>query len=152
MTVIRQGVPIGGDKSLSQKQHNNQPQRRCFKGEEWGTLGAENLPPPSPCLAASSPHVAHALFVRSSIRLFVCLVGCWVVSLPLVIKRPIPARCHTTSLLCLISRPCLIVVKSLHRRVLSRLFPPLSLHDVNVNALPCSARLTRLDGIDCMAR
>jgi hypothetical protein len=25
ITVIRLGVPMGGDKSLSQKQHNNQP-------------------------------------------------------------------------------------------------------------------------------
>ena len=56
------------------KTHNNQPQWRCFKGEEWGGLGAENLPPPSPCLAASSPHVAPALFVRLSAHLFIWLV------------------------------------------------------------------------------
>ncbi len=139
MTVIRQGVPMGGDKSSSQKQHNNQPKRRCFKGEEWGALGAENLPPPSPRLATSSPHVAPALFVCLSIRLFIWLVVALSLC-PLSSSIPIPSHCHATLLLLrLISRPCLIVIKLLHCRVLSRLFPPFSLHDVNVNTLPCSS-------------
>ena len=126
--------------SKTTKQHNNQPKRRCFKGEEWGALGAENLPPPSPLLATSSPHVSPALFVCSFIGLFVWLVV--LLSLcPLFSRIPIPLHCHATSLQRLISRPRLIVVKPLHCRVLSRLFPPFSLHDVNVKALPCSSSM-----------
>ena len=107
-----------------------------FQGRGMGRLGGRESAAsiPSPCHVISScfTHVV-CLFVHWFVR----LVGCCVVSLPLVVERPIPLHC-TTSLLHLISRPCLIVVKSLHHRVLSRLYPPLSLHDV-INALPCSS-------------
>ena len=82
---------------------------------------AENPPPlpPSPCatsspLATSSPHVPPALFVLSSIRLFVWLVGCCVVSLPLVVS--IPSHCVTR---CILSLVVPLILLSLSLRVIA---------------------------------
>jgi hypothetical protein len=120
-----------------------------FQGRGMGRLGGRES-------AASIPSPCH--IITSCCTRFVCLFVRWfffvwlVVALslcPLSSLIPIPSHCHATSLLCLISRPRLIVVKPLRCHVLSRLFPPFLLHDVNVNALPCSSSTAWWD---CMAR
>ncbi len=105
-----------------------------FQGRGMGCFGGREsaVSIPSPCRVITSRCTR---FVCSFVCLFVRLVGCCVVSVPLVVKRPITSHC-TTSLLRLISHPRLIVVKSLRRCVCSRLFPPLLLHDVDINTLP----------------
>ena len=109
-----------GRKNYTTTNHNDDVSR-----ERNGASGAENLPPPSPRItsspfAASSPHVPPTLFVHSSIRLVVWLVGCCVVSLPLVVTLPVPLRRHAMPCRCaasrlslsLSSRCCWVVVSS----------------------------------------
>ena len=111
-----------------------------FQGRGMGRLGGRESAAsiPSPC------HIITSCCTRvgclSSVGLFVWLVVALSLC-PLSSSIPIPSHCHATSLLRLISCPRLIVVKPLRCRVLSRLFPPFSLHDVNVNALPCSSSM-----------
>ena len=64
-------------------------------------------------------------FVSSFVRSFVWLVGCCIVSLPLVVACPVSSRCHATSLHC-ISSLFIPLVSSLSRRrvVASRLASP----------------------------
>ena len=71
--------------------HNCSPQQNAQK---------KHPPPPSPRvasspLAASLPHIAPALFVCSSVRLFLWLVVAS--SLCPLLSRPIPSRCCATS-------------------------------------------------------
>jgi hypothetical protein len=95
-------------------QHNRSPQQKAQKNHP---------PPPSPRaasspLAASSPHVAPALFVCSSVCLFLWLVVAS--SLCPLSSRPIPYRRRATSLryvLCLVVR--LVVVQLSRCRVSS---------------------------------
>ncbi len=145
---------MGGDKSLSQKQHNNQPRWQCFKGKECGASGAENLLPPSPCvtsspLATSLPHIAPTLFGRLSVlRSFGWLLRR--LSVPCrCASRPVAPPCHIIAL-CLITHHTshLVVVESSCHRVSSHLIPPLSWHDVDALV----AHLPRLDRIDRMAQ
>ena len=120
---------------------------------------AENPPPPSPCvtsspLATSSPHVPPALFVLSSVRLFVWLV----VALSLCpLLSPSHPHCVATPCCCAASccRPShLVVIESSCRCILSRLVPPLSSQDVDIDALvahlPLMARCLLGDVYECI--
>jgi hypothetical protein len=113
-----------------------------FQGRGMRHFGAENLPPPSPGLAASLPHVAPALFVRSSILLFVHLVGCCVVSLPLVVVCPVLSRRHASHVIALhlisFHPSRLVVDESSRRRVSPRLASSLPSHCTMTTSTPLS--------------
>jgi hypothetical protein len=157
MTVIRRGMPMGGDKS-SKKTTQQPTTTTMFQGRGMGCFGGRESAAsiPLPCRVITSRCTRFVcLFVRLSVCLFVCLFGWFLCCLSAPCCRaPNPLVLHhlvAASLLRLISRPHLIIVKSLRHRVLSRLFPPLSLHDVDVNTLPCCSSSTAW-WIDCMAR
>ena len=79
--------------TLNGNLHNRSPQEQTAQ---------KNHPlPPSPCVASTSCVVAsrRTRFVCLVVRLFVPLVGCCVVSLPLVVaSRPVSSPCHIVPL------------------------------------------------------
>ena len=104
--------------------------------ERNGASGAENPLPPSPCvtsspLATSSPP---ALFVHSSVRLFVWLVVALSLCPLLSPSHPhcVATPCRCTASCCHPSH--LVVIESSCSCILSRLVPPLSSQDVEIDA------------------
>ena len=96
--------------TLNGNLHNRSPQQQ--------TAQKNHPPPPSPRVASTSRVVAsrRTRFVCLVVRLFVPLVGCCVVSLPLVVaSRPVSSPCHVVPLR-LVSR----LPSSSSRRVASR--------------------------------
>ncbi len=94
--------------TLNGNLHNRSPQQQ--------TAQKNHPPPPSPRVTSTSRVVAsrRTRFVCLVVRLFVPLVGCCVVSLPLVVaSRPVSLPCHIVPLHLVSCRP------SRHRRVVA---------------------------------
>ena len=150
---------MGGDKSSSQKLLNYQPRRQCFKGEEWSFRGRESAASIPSHHVFTSCHVVASRstrFVCSFIHSFVCLVGCCIVSLPLVVVScPTALPRHVVVLRLVSHRPArFVVIESLCRRISSRVVPPLSSHDVDIDTLvahlPLMARCLLGDVYECI--
>ena len=107
-------------------------------------------PPP-----ASSPHVAPALFVWSSVCLFLWLVVVLSLCPLLSPSHPIASPHHVVALHLVSCRPShLVVIESSCRCISSRLVPPLSSQDVDIDALvahlPLMARCLLGDVYECI--
>jgi hypothetical protein len=159
MTVIRQGVPMEGDicrvKNYTTNNHNDDVSR-----ERNGL--AENPPPPYPTLASHLHLLPRrrltfrplCLFVRPFICFFGWLLRC--LSAPCCrASHPIASPHHVVALHLVSCRPShLVVIESSCRCISSRLVPPLSSQDVDIDALvahlPLMARCLLGDVYECI--